>query len=78
MTWNSFHQLTYRDGVTREIINRFTSKLISKKEFHTDSKERQIVKRKIDAIESFQYENREPVAGNYYPINSQISLKDEI
>jgi len=51
---------------------------MSKKEFYTDSNGRQIVKRKIDARESFQYENREPVAGNYYPINSQISLKDEI
>ncbi len=75
------HQLSecrFRDGVSKEIVSRFTTKLASKQKYYTDSNGRQILKRRIaDSRESFQLNITDPFSGNYYPINSRISIKDE-
>lgn len=45
--------------------------------FYTDANGRQTLQRKKHLRESFKYSVTEPVAGDYYPINSHIYLKDE-
>ena len=61
----------------KEIVSRFSSTFFNKKEFYTDANGRQILKRRINSRETFELTIKEPVAGNYYPINSQIFIKDE-
>ncbi len=63
--------------MSKEVVSRFTTKLASEKEFYTDSNGRQILKRRIDSRESFHVNITDPISGNYYPINTQISIKDE-
>jgi len=64
--------------VGKEVVNRITTKLSTDKEFYTDENGRQILKRRVGVYgESFKFEINEPVAGNYYPINAHISMKDK-
>jgi len=74
--YNVNYCIINRDGVGKEVINRFSTNLETKKVFYTDSNGRQTIKRKIDSRESFDYLPTELVAGNYYPINSHIYVKD--
>lgn len=62
----------------REIVLQFSSGLASKGTFYTDSNGREMVKRVRNARgPSYPpLEVNEPVAGNYYPVNSMISLDD--
>jgi len=71
---------SYRDNVGKEVINRVTTKLSSGKTFYTDLNGRQIFTRKIGVhgnLNLTYFTISDPVAGNYYPINALISLKDE-
>ena len=64
--------------VGKEIILKFTSDLASKGLFYTDSNGREMVKR-IRNGRGPSYpplQVNEPVAGNYYPVNSLMSLDD--
>jgi len=65
-----------RDGLGKEVITRFKTDLSNDDTFYTDSNGRQTMKRRRAVRESFQYLETEPVAGNYYPINSHIYIKD--
>lgn len=65
------------DDVGKEIISSFETDLKSKGVFYTDSNGRQMVKRTRDFRPTWKYQVIEPVAGNYYPVNSRISLQDE-
>jgi len=58
------------------LITRFKTDLASGDTFYTDSNGRQTMKRKIDWRETFQYKVTEPVAGNYYPVNSHMFIRD--
>ena len=67
-----------KDGVGKEIISRFTiEEFQTDNTFYTDANGRQIVKRVKDHRETWQYSGTEPVAGNYYPVNSRIFVRDE-
>jgi len=64
--------------VGKEVVSQFTTKLGSKKEFYTDTNGRQILKRKRNTRDTYKCNvTLDPVAGNYYPVNSQIFIKDE-
>lgn len=69
--------IPFKDGLGKEIITRFDTDIESKDIFYTDSNGRQMMKRKLDHREDYPYVNFEPVAGNYYPINSRIFVKDD-
>lgn len=69
--------LISRNYQGQEIISRFTSELKSDATFYVDANGRQTVKRVRDYRESFNYtDTSEPIAHNYYPVNSHIYLKD--
>ncbi|XP_064458044.1 lysosomal alpha-mannosidase-like isoform X2 [Ornithodoros turicata] len=65
------------DGIGKEVITRFDTDLSTDGVFYTDSNGREILKRKKDSRPTWQVKLHEPVAGNYYPVNSRIFLKDE-
>jgi alpha-mannosidase len=62
----------------KEVSVRYSSSLKSAGTFYTDSNGREMVKRQYNARgPSYPKLNvSEPVAGNYYPVNSMISLQD--
>ena len=62
----------------KELVLKFNSGIASKGTFYTDANGRELVKRQRDKRgPSYPpYEIGEPVAGNYYPVNSLISLDD--
>ena len=71
-----FIQLSFdSDGVGKEIISRVSTNIASKGAFYTDANGRQTLQRVRDQ-RSFSYTVTEPIAANYFPVNSHIYLKD--
>lgn len=65
------------DGRGKEVISRFDSKLQTNGVFYTDANGRQILQRRRNFRETWPLMQTEPVAGNYYPVNSRIYVKDK-
>ncbi|KAH8283700.1 hypothetical protein KR018_012603 [Drosophila ironensis] len=60
-----------------EIVTIFSSDIESNGVFYTDANGRELLKREKDKREGFNSElDRQPTAGNYYPITSRIALQD--
>ena len=63
----------------KEVVSRVTTKLSNQKQFYTDVNGRQILKRMVGVHGNLNltgFKISDPVGGNYYPINAQISIKD--
>ncbi|XP_028908881.1 lysosomal alpha-mannosidase [Ornithorhynchus anatinus] len=69
--------LPIEDGWGKEVISRFDTLLESNLLFYTDSNGREILERRYDHRSSWNLNQTEPVAGNYYPVNSRIYIKDK-
>ncbi|XP_033223798.1 lysosomal alpha-mannosidase-like [Belonocnema kinseyi] len=65
------------DGIGKEIITKYTTDLNSNGEFSTDSNGREMLKRERNKRQTWNLELAEPIAGNYYPVTTKISLSDE-
>ncbi|NXL54772.1 MA2B1 mannosidase, partial [Podilymbus podiceps] len=65
------------DGWGKEIISRFETTLQTDARFYTDSNGRQVLERRRDYRPTWNLSQTEPVAGNYYPVNSRIFIKDK-
>ncbi|KFO79729.1 Lysosomal alpha-mannosidase, partial [Cuculus canorus] len=66
-----------QDGWGKEIISRFKTPLRTGALFYTDSNGRQILERRRNYRPTWNLNQTEPVAGNYYPVNTRIFIKDE-
>ncbi|XP_058862975.1 lysosomal alpha-mannosidase [Acipenser ruthenus] len=64
------------DGLGKEIITRFDTPLKTAGLFYTDSNGREILERRRNFRPTWTLKQTEPVAGNYYPVNSRIYIKD--
>lgn len=65
------------DNKGREVILNYDTSLVTFGMFFTDANGRQMIMRQKDARPSVSdFNQTEPVAGNYYPINSRILLTD--
>lgn len=67
----------FRDETGKEVISRFTTPLQSGDTFYTDSNGREILERKRDYLATYNFTNNETVAGNYHPVTSKISIRDD-
>lgn len=65
------------DSIGREIITRYSTNLATSATFQTDANGRELLTRKRDFRPTWDYKVNEPIAGNYYPVNSRIILQDE-
>ncbi|XP_064262483.1 LOW QUALITY PROTEIN: lysosomal alpha-mannosidase-like [Passer domesticus] len=65
------------DGLGKEVISRFETPLRTAGRFYTDSNGRQVLERRRDYRPTWNLSQTEPVAGNYYPVNTRIFIKDE-
>ncbi|KAK6633436.1 hypothetical protein RUM44_004039 [Polyplax serrata] len=66
-----------QDGKGKEIISRYSTKLETGGLFYTDSNGRQTLERKRNYRATWNLDLKEPVAGNYYPITTDISINDK-
>ncbi|RLV64017.1 hypothetical protein DV515_00017680 [Chloebia gouldiae] len=70
-----------RDGLGKEVISRFETPLRTAGRFYTDSNGRQVLERRgsmgplRDFRPTWNLSQSEPVAGNYYPVNTRIFIK---
>lgn len=64
------------DKLGKEIITRFDSSIESGSKFYTDANGREIKERIRDHRATWPLNITEPVAGNYYPVNSRIFIND--
>ena len=64
--------MTYRDGMGKEIVSRVVTKEETNGQFYTDANGRQTLQRRRDFRPTWDMDVSEPVAGNYYPVNSHI------
>ncbi|XP_066563843.1 lysosomal alpha-mannosidase isoform X2 [Amia ocellicauda] len=64
------------DGLGKEVISRFDSDINSSGLFYTDSNGREILERRRDFRPTWDLKQTEPIAGNYYPVNTRIFIKD--
>ena len=65
------------DYIGKEIILRYDTNIESQSKYYTDSNGREVLQRIRDYRPTWNYTVVETVSGNYYPINSRISIKDE-
>ncbi|XP_021905503.1 probable alpha-mannosidase At5g13980 [Carica papaya] len=65
------------DGLGKEVVTQIKTNIQSNKTFFTDSNGRDFIERIRNYRKDWNLEVNEPVAGNYYPINHGIYLKDD-
>ncbi|XP_076428082.1 lysosomal alpha-mannosidase-like isoform X2 [Peromyscus maniculatus bairdii] len=65
-----------RDNSGKEVISRFNTPMKTNGQFYTDSNGREILKRRRDLRPTWRLNQTEPVAGNYYPVNTRIYISD--
>uniref|UniRef100_A0A8C7JKI6 Lysosomal alpha-mannosidase n=1 Tax=Oncorhynchus kisutch TaxID=8019 RepID=A0A8C7JKI6_ONCKI len=65
------------DDLGKEVISRLDSSINSSGVFYTDSNGREVLQRRKDYRPTWNLRQSEPIAGNYYPINSRAYIKDD-
>ncbi|XP_061576630.1 lysosomal alpha-mannosidase [Cololabis saira] len=69
--------LPTEDDLGKEVITRLDTDIKTSELFYTDSNGREVLQRKKDFRPTWQLKQSEPIAGNYYPINSRAFIKDD-
>jgi len=65
------------DKIGKEVISRWETNLTTNGLFYTDANGRQMLERKRDFRPTWKLTVHEEIAGNYYPVNSRIAIKDD-
>ncbi|KAJ8919726.1 hypothetical protein NQ315_006254 [Exocentrus adspersus] len=66
-----------QDQVGKEVISRYSTDLYPNNTFYTDSNGREMIYRKKNHRETYQYTEEDPQSGNYFPVNTRILVKDD-
>ncbi|XP_052778477.1 lysosomal alpha-mannosidase-like [Mya arenaria] len=69
--------ITIVDKMGKEVVVRVNTGMKSDATFYTDANGRDIIKRVRNFRKTWNLNQTESVAGNYYPVNSRIFLRDE-
>ncbi|XP_027351852.1 probable alpha-mannosidase At5g13980 [Abrus precatorius] len=64
------------DGIGKEVSTQISTTMETNKTFYTDSNGRDFIRRIRDYRTDWNLEVNQPIAGNYYPINLGIYMKD--
>jgi len=64
------------DARGKEVVSRFQTDFATNDLFYTDSNGREILERQLNYRPTWDLTVTEPVAGNYYPVNSRIYIQD--
>ncbi|XP_022736308.1 probable alpha-mannosidase At5g13980 isoform X1 [Durio zibethinus] len=64
------------DGIGKEVVTQISTHMKTNKTFYTDSSGRDFLERIRDYRKDWKLEVNQPVAGNYYPINLGMYIKD--
>ncbi|KAF9604862.1 hypothetical protein IFM89_011144 [Coptis chinensis] len=64
------------DGIGKEIATLFSTTMDTNKTFYTDSNGRDFIKRIRDYRTDWDLQVKQPIAGNYYPINLGMYIED--
>ncbi|ESO12627.1 hypothetical protein HELRODRAFT_62270, partial [Helobdella robusta] len=64
------------DDKGKEVVSSFETSIKSQNIFYTDANGRQMLKRVRDHRPTWNFENTEPVSGNYFPVSSRIYIQD--
>ncbi|XP_071107458.1 lysosomal alpha-mannosidase-like [Haliotis cracherodii] len=64
------------DKQGKEVINLYKTDLRTNGQFHTDANGREMMVRRLNHRDTWHLNQTEPVAGNYYPVNSRIYIQD--
>lgn len=68
----------FSDNTGKEVVTRYhLYGMNTNGTFYTDSNGREMLKRERNRRPSYNFSLEEPVAGNYYPVTTRISIKDE-
>uniref|UniRef100_H2Z3Z4 Alpha-mannosidase n=2 Tax=Ciona savignyi TaxID=51511 RepID=H2Z3Z4_CIOSA len=65
-----------KDQWGKEVISRYETNIDSNGYFYTDANGREVLERKKNYRPTWKLNQTEPVAGNYYPVNSRIYIRD--
>ncbi|KAK4414075.1 putative alpha-mannosidase [Sesamum alatum] len=65
------------DGIGKEIVTQIKTNIGNNKTFYTDSNGRDFLERIRDYRADWDLQVNQPIAGNYYPINLGIYIKDK-
>ncbi|XP_028998395.1 LOW QUALITY PROTEIN: lysosomal alpha-mannosidase [Betta splendens] len=66
------------DHLGKEVITRLDTSIQTSGVFYTDSNGREVLQRRKDFRPTWNLNQTEPIAGNYYPINSRAFIKDDM
>jgi Glycosyl hydrolases family 38 C-terminal domain. len=64
------------DGVGKEVVHRIRTNIRNNGIFYTDSNGREFIKRERSKRQTWSLREFEPVAGNYYPVNTAMYIED--
>lgn len=67
-----------RDYNGKDVVSLYKVDMKTDSTFYTDSNGREMLQRILDYRSTFNITPEEPVAANYYPINTRLTLKDDV
>lgn len=74
-----YFTLYFSDKTGKEIVTRYRiPSFNSQNKFYTDSNGREMVERIRDYRSTWELDNAEPIASNFYPVTSRITVKDDV
>ena len=68
--------ISIADGWGKELVLRLQTSLQNGQTFYTDSNGREMQQRVINQRKYYPFTQTEPVAGNYYPVNTLVFMSD--
>ena len=68
--------IAFEDGVSREVVTRYSTDIASAGELWTDANGREFQRRLRNRRPSFNFTLVSPIASNYYPVTTAVKLND--